>query len=198
MSQAISWERDEPETGDNCFAGDIRIERAADNAWLLHARQRLPADRGLLFPFFADATNLVRITPPEMRFEIVTPLPIVMREGALIDYRLRVGGLPVRWRTLISRWDPPHEFVDEQLRGPYAEWHHRHRFTALRDGSTLVEDEVRFRLPFGPLASIAGPLVRRQLRRIFSYRRAAMTRLAPAGERERPVAHGMLGRPMLP
>ena len=161
---------------------DVRIEPAVGGAWVLRARQRIPLGRAELFPFFADAANLGRITPPEMRFEILTPLPVAMREGALIDYRIRVRGVPMRWRTLISRWSPPHEFVDEQLRGPYAEWRHLHRFTPLADGSTLAEDEVRFRLPFGPLGAVTAPLVRWQLRRIFRYRREAIARLVlPSG-----------------
>ncbi|HEX6059879.1 MAG TPA: SRPBCC family protein [Gemmatimonadaceae bacterium] len=173
-------EREAAVAAEESVAEGIRIDRAGGGRWVLRARQRIPLPRAELFPFFADATNLARITPPSMRFVIETPLPIAMCEGALIDYRISMQGAPMRWRTLISRWDPPHEFVDEQLRGPYAEWHHRHRFTPLDDGATLVEDEVRFRLPLGPLGALAGPLVRWQLRRIFRYRREALAALAAA------------------
>lgn len=158
---------------------DIRIERADDGRWVLRAGQRVHLPRERLFPFFADAGNLSRITPREMRFAIVTPLPVAMREGAVIDYRIRVWGVPLRWRTVISHWEPPREFVDEQRGGPYAEWVHQHRFTDLADGTTLVQDEVRFRLPLGPLGALAGPLVRWQLRRIFRYRRKAIAQLTP-------------------
>lgn len=131
----------------------------------------LPLPPEELFPFFADAGNLDAITPKWLNFRIVTPRPIEMREGALIDYKLRVRGMPLRWRTLIREWNPPHSFVDEQIRGPYRQWIHRHTFEP-QNGGTLARDIVHYAVPFD---FIAHPLfVRRDIERIFAYRQQAL------------------------
>ena len=136
----------------------------------LRAECFLPLPQETVFPFFADAANLEALTPEFLRFSIVSPQPIAMEVGTLIDYRIRVHGLPMRWRTRIAAWEPPHRFVDEQLRGPYRQWIHEHRFEAV-PGSTRVLDHVRYVVPGGPLAPLLHALfVKRDLRRIFTWR----------------------------
>lgn len=141
----------------------------------------LPPDQ--LFPFFADAANLDAITPAWLHFQILTPLPLAMKTGALIDYRLRVRGLPVRWRTRISAWQPPHRFMDEQLRGPYRQWIHEHTFE-LRDGGTLARDRVRYAVPLDFL--LHRWFVRPDIERIFRFRSEALRRRFAGREPLRP------------
>ena len=136
--------------------------------WML-----LPMRRDEVFNFFADATNLERITPPELQFEIVTPPPIQIGQGSLIDYRLRLLGVPFRWQTQIALWRPPHEFVDIQLHGPYRLWEHTHRFRDHGAG-TIIEDVVRYQLPVSPFGELAHPLLRLRLNHIFQFREDAV------------------------
>lgn len=138
---------------------------------LLERTQDLPRPRAEVFAFFADAGNLEAITPPFLHFKILTPLPIAMQAGALIEYRLRLYGVPIRWRTRIESWEPEQRFVDVQLQGPYARWHHTHEFEDLPNG-TRMRDRVEYAVPWGPLGSLAHLLfVKRSLQRIFDFRR---------------------------
>lgn len=131
----------------------------------------LPRPREEIFPFFADPANLEAITPAFLRFRTLTPLPIAMGKGALIDYKLSLHGIPIRWRTEITAWEPPHRFVDEQIKGPYRQWIHEHTFEE-RDGGTLMKDQVRYRVPGGAL--IARLFVRKDVERIFDFRRSEL------------------------
>lgn len=142
--------------------------------WCLRTSLWVPRPPAEVFPFFADARNLQELTPPWLSFHILTPMPLPMQVGALIDYRLRLHGVPIGWRTRIARWEPPYAFADEQLRGPYALWHHTHTFTPC-DGGTALGDEVVMRPKGGPLASLVMRLVvRRDVERIFRYRAKVM------------------------
>lgn len=137
----------------------------------------LPRARGEVFPFFADAHNLERITPPFLGFRVRTPRPIGMREGVLIDYSLRLRGLPLRWRTRISMWEPESCFVDEQVRGPYRTWVHTHTFED-HPGGTLCLDRVEYAYVGDRL--VQSWLVGKEVERIFAYRARALRELFPA------------------
>lgn len=134
----------------------------------------LPLKREEIFPFFSDAANLEAITPPWVNFHIVTPQPILMRAGTLIDYKLKIRGLPVKWRTRINVWEPPYRFVDEQLRGPYRKWVHTHTFEE-KDGGTLCKDRVEYAVPGGWVMDKL--FVRRDVERIFAYRQKRLVEL---------------------
>ncbi|MDQ3778004.1 MAG: SRPBCC family protein [Actinomycetota bacterium] len=149
---------------------------------ILERSQLVPTSPDVTFAFFADPWNLEAITPPWLRFQIVEA-PERLTRGSLLRYRLSLFGIPVRWRTEITDWDPPHGFVDEQLRGPYRIWIHEHRLEP-NAGGTVVHDRVRYRIPLGPLGRLAGRLfVRRWLDDIFDFRAARiaerLTRDAP-------------------
>lgn len=147
--------------------------------------QHLNAAPSEAFAFFGDAFNLEAITPPWLGFRVITPRPIEMRTGALIEYRLRLHGIPIRWRTRIATWEPVVRFEDVQLRGPYRVWHHTHTFEPDGDG-TLMRDVVRYALPLGPLGELAHALlVRRDLERIFDYRRDTVATMIDSRRRAR-------------
>ena len=137
---------------------------------VLQREQLLPHPVDRVFPFFAEARNLERITPPLLGFAVMGDEPVEMRVGALIQYRLKLHGLPVDWLTRIDEWEPGVRFVDQQLVGPYRLWHHTHTFEP-RGDSTLMRDTVRYALPLWPLGELAMPLVRRDLKQIFDFRR---------------------------
>jgi ligand-binding SRPBCC domain-containing protein len=129
-----------------------------------------------VFDFFSNATNLERITPPWIRFQVIAPAPIRMRQGLLIDYKLRIRGIPLRWQSEITVWEPQSYFVDEQRRGPYSFWRHEHRFEEV-DGGTRVMDDVHYGVPGGRL--VHAMLVRRDVQKIFGYRQQKLREIFP-------------------
>ncbi|MEA2158467.1 MAG: hypothetical protein QOD66_847 [Solirubrobacteraceae bacterium] len=145
--------------------------------YVLEREQIVRAPLDEVFEFFSAARNLEALTPPWLRFEVLTAEPIPMHGGTVIEYRLRLRGIPLRWVTLIDEWEPGRRFVDRQLRGPYRLWHHTHDFAEHPDG-TLVRDRVRYQIPLGPLGALAHvAFVRRDLARVFDFRQAAVRRL---------------------
>lgn len=160
---------------------------------VLHREQRLDGTPEEVFGFFADAKNLEAITPPLLRFSVVTPEPIEMHVGTLIEYRLRIHHAPISWLTSIQKWDPPHAFVDMQLRGPYALWHHTHTFTPDGDAHTVMTDTVRWAIGFGPFGELARRLfVEGDVESIFAHRAQVIGPLLAADIARRRAA-GELG-----
>ena len=144
----------------------LRLGRQ-DGFFTLETRLFLPRPLDIVFLFFADAANLEAITPPWLRFAIVTPHPIAMHAGALIQYRLRLHGIPLRWQSEITTWEPPHRFVDEQRRGPYRTWIHEHTFKESKVGCEVC-DFIRYAALGGWVADRL--FVGHNVRRIFEYR----------------------------
>jgi ligand-binding SRPBCC domain-containing protein len=153
--------------------------------YVLERKQIVPRPRSETFAFFSDAFNLERITPSFLRFRIVTPAPIKMEAGAVIEYRLALFGAPVYWRTGIESWDPEESFVDSQTKGPYALWRHTHLFEEKGPRQTLMRDLVEYGVPYGALGRIAHALfIERWLKKIFDYRAAMISRLMEAEDKE--------------
>jgi ligand-binding SRPBCC domain-containing protein len=147
------------------------------SSYQFERRQFIPRPLAEVFVFFSQAENLAKITPPSLKFRILTPLPITIEQGSLIDYRMSLLGVPFHWRTLIERFEPPACFSDVQARGPYRFWRHTHEFFE-QDGGTLMVDHVEYSLHLGPIGSLANALlVRRQLDHIFNYRYRTITAL---------------------
>lgn len=143
----------------------------------LHRTIRVPARLAAVFPFFADPVNLDLLTPPWLRFRIVTPAPIAMAVGTLIDYRLSLHGIPIRWRTEITVFEPPYRFVDRQVRGPYREWIHEHAFEEI-GGQTIIIDNVHYAVPGGRI--VHRLFVKRDLQKIFDFRQQRILERFPA------------------
>ncbi len=147
---------------------------------IFRAEQFIPRLRREVFPFFENPENLAKITPPSLGFRILTPGPLEMKKGLTIDYTIKILGLPLLWRTLILEYNPPFSFVDNQERGPYALWHHTHTFEEV-SGGTLMKDEVRYAVPFGPLGSLVNAVwVRHDIENIFRYRTRIIAQLYSA------------------
>ncbi len=152
------------------------------HTYILEREQIIERSKAETFSFFSDAFNLEKITPSFLQFRIVTPRPIEMAAGRIIDYRLSLYGIPFRWRTIIESWQPEERFVDTQLCGPYNLWHHTHTFEEIGPNRTRMRDVVLYRIPYGPFGRLAHWLfVRRALNQIFDYRAEMTDKLLAGG-----------------
>jgi ligand-binding SRPBCC domain-containing protein len=150
--------------------------------YILKRKQFIKKSRAEVFEFFSKPENLAVLTPPDLGFHIFTPSPILMRNGTLIDYTIKILGTNIRWTTLVTEYSAPDRFVDAQLRGPYSFWHHTHEFDE-SGGGTLMTDTVRYALPFGILGTLMHELfIRRKLVQIFDYRQKRVEEVFLSGE----------------
>lgn len=165
----------------------VRIEKNTDQrgGYVLRAECILPRSVEEIFPFFGDAYQLEAITPPWLNFRVLTPRPIEMHAGQLIDYKLRLRGVPIRWKTKISAWEPNERFIDEALKSPYKFWHHEHLFEPCEDGTRVI-DIVHYGVPGGDL--IHNLFVKREVQKIFEYRQQVLRETFPAAVEEPLVA----------
>ena len=140
----------------------------------INMKQYINKPLEVVFEFFSKPENLEMITPKSLSFNILTPTPIKMEKGSLIDYTIRLFGIPIHWRTLISDYEPPFRFVDQQIKGPYTFWHHTHTFKLVEGGVEII-DEVKYSLPLGWLGTLAHSIwVRKDLEKIFEYRKTVI------------------------
>jgi len=140
----------------------------------INMKQYINKPLDVVFEFFSKPENLEMITPKSLSFNILTPTPIKMEKGSLIDYTIRLFGIPIHWRTLISDYEPPFRFVDQQIKGPYTFWHHTHTFKLVEGGVEII-DEVKYSLPLGWLGTLAHAIwVRKDLEKIFEYRKTVI------------------------
>lgn len=158
-----------------CFA-------SSSAGFLLEATQFVARPREVVFEFFSDASRLELLTPGWLKFEVLTPGPLRISQGSVIDYRLRLHGIPLRWQSRISVWEPPARFVDEQVRGPYKFWRHEHRFEETR-GGTLCHDRVEYGVPGGRIVNAL--FVRPDLAKVFAFRQQRLASLFPPSETTR-------------
>jgi ligand-binding SRPBCC domain-containing protein len=152
----------------------IKADPTRPGGYVLRSSCTVPRPLEEVFAFFSDAVNLEALTPAWLKFQVLTPAPIAMHEGQRNDYRLRVHGVPMRWTSEITVWDPPRRFVDEQRRGPYRHWHHEHLFESCDDG-TRVNDVVHYAAPGGAL--LHRFVVKRDIERIFTFRKQALSHI---------------------
>jgi uncharacterized protein (TIGR01777 family) len=165
LNECITWFRD-----------PINPESVAS---VFYAEQWVAAPIEDIFQFFSDAKNLETLTPDFLNFSIVSVSTPQVEQGTLINYLLKLHGIPIKWKTEILAWEPGKRFVDNQLQGPYALWYHEHRFMKLGSG-TLIQDFVRYRVPFGMVGALAGgAYIRHDVQKIFNYRREKIDQLFP-------------------
>ena len=143
----------------------------------IKVKQNLTSNIENVFKFFSKPTNLAKITPKRLGFRIITPLPLEMKSGTIIDYYIKIFSFPIRWRTIITNYEYPSQFIDQQLKGPYSFWHHTHTFEETENG-TLIKDQIRYVVPFGFLGRILNYLwIKRDLKNIFEYRKEKIKQL---------------------